>query len=232
MSRYLILLTAALGVGAGAGCRDATGVHVIAHVGSLQFDELRVGVTVLAAASPDGAASAGETLVDPATRGRYTGPFPPGDQDVFIYLPDGTGGDRVSCQVTAAKAGAVVAEGANDATVAVHEVKDVEVFLAGAAPPSGSGGAAGSDGAGDRGGAAGGGTGAESGAAGMTGTAGAGGAAGTTPPPPPTGAAGMGGDKGKEKDGGNGGDDKGGGNGNGNGASDDASTICIAGFCL
>jgi hypothetical protein len=213
MQRYLILLFAALGLSAVGGCRDTTGVHVIARVGQLEFDELRVGVTVLAVGSPDGGAAADQTLVDPSTRGRYTGPFARGDQDVYVYLPDSTAGDRVSCDVTAAKAGAVVGQGANDVTIAAHEMKDVEVFLTGGAPTTGGGGMGGTDGSGGAAGA--------SGAAGTIGAAGTTGAAGAQPPPPPMG---MGGDKGKGKNDG--------GDGKGNGNSDDAAVVCVAGVCL
>jgi hypothetical protein len=238
MRRWLILLFAVAGLGAAAGCRETTGVHVIARVGQLQFDELRVGVKVLASGSPDGGAGADQTLVDPSTRGRYTGPFAPGDQDVYVYLPDDVAGERVSCQVTANEAGAVVGEGAIDVTVAAHEMKDVEVFLSGGAGgadgTSGAAGASGGSGTTGAGGAAGttgaGGTTGAAGTTGAGGTAGGGGAAGSPPPPPPPpmggGGMGVGGDKGKGKN--DGGDGKGSGNGNG----DDAAVVCIAGVCL
>jgi hypothetical protein len=114
---------------------ESTGVHVTAHVATLSYDELRFGVTLV---DPAGAgAAAGDTLVDPATRGRYMAPFSPGDQDVVIYLRDDLDGKAVRCEVMALEAGATRASGTVDVTISRSEMKDVEVFMAtpAATPP-------------------------------------------------------------------------------------------------
>lgn len=144
-SPLVALLAAVLALGCG---EEATGVHVTAHLASVDYDELRFGVT-----SEDAAA----TFVDPATRGRYMGPFSAGDQDVVIYLADDLAGQIVRCQVTALAAGAIRASGNVDVTLARAEIKDVEVFMAAPAttpptttpPPGGSSGPGGGDDQGD-----------------------------------------------------------------------------------
>jgi hypothetical protein len=144
-----LLLCPLLGALAVGGCGDQrTGLHVVARLSSLQYDELRFGVTALQApATADGGAP---IVVDPATQGRYVAPFVPGDQDVYIYLPDDLGGDPVRCDVQALRASAPIAAGFADAMVGSHVMKDVEVVVlapgatgAGGASGSGAGGAAG-----------------------------------------------------------------------------------------
>jgi hypothetical protein len=104
-----------------AGCgRSETGVHIHAHLGSLEYDELQFRVT----------RAGGEVVVDPATAGRYQGPFQPGDQDVLVYLRDDLDGTPLHCEASALRAGAVVGSGAGDVTVVRGEMKDVEIFMA------------------------------------------------------------------------------------------------------
>jgi hypothetical protein len=93
----------------------------------LQFDELRVGVTRPAT---------GETVVDPATAGRYVGPFRPGDQDAIIYLADALDGSQLHCEATAFRAGAAVASGGADMLVARGTIKDVEIVMNAAGAPN------------------------------------------------------------------------------------------------
>src|SRR4029079_4108932 len=89
-----------------AACgRSGTGVEVVLHTGSLQYDELRLGVT-----------DANGMPVDPAGNGRFLAPFSPGDQSVIVYLPDALDGPAVHCDAEARQAGAVVASGAGDVT--------------------------------------------------------------------------------------------------------------------
>lgn len=95
------------------------------HVGSLQYDELRIGVR---------RADTAEVVVDPATAGRYLGPFRPGDQDVIIYLPDALDGTQLRCEATALQAGVAASFGTGDMMVARGVMRDVEIFMA--APPS------------------------------------------------------------------------------------------------
>ena len=92
MSFPLTIGAVAVAAAAAGGCggQDTTGAHVYVRLGSLQYDELRLGVTQTAT---------GEVVVDPATAGRYPGPFQPGDQDAFIYLPDALDGSR-ACGAT------------------------------------------------------------------------------------------------------------------------------------
>ena len=82
-------------------------------------------------------------VVDPATAGRYQGPFQPGDQDVLVYLRDDLDGSQLHCEASALRAGAVVDSGASDVTVVGGEMKDVDIFMAapGGAPgmPNGEG---------------------------------------------------------------------------------------------
>jgi hypothetical protein len=106
-----------------AGCgRSNTGVDIHARLGSLTYDELQFGVT----------RAGGEVIVDPATAGRYQGPFPPGDQDVIVYLRDDLDGSQLHCEASALTAGAVVGSGAGDVTVVRGEMTDVEVVMAAA----------------------------------------------------------------------------------------------------
>jgi hypothetical protein len=159
--RALALGAFALGPLAGSGCGgdERTGLHVIARVSKLDYDELRFGVTTLDAPGPSDAGDL--VLVDPATRGRYVAPFAPGDQDVDIYVSDALDGAPVRCDVEALRAAAVIAEGSAVVTVARHAIKDVEVLLLGpgidgdAGSSPGSGGGPGSAGAGGSAGATG-----------------------------------------------------------------------------
>src|SRR4051812_27367250 len=104
-----VVLTLAAVAAVGCGQQQGTGAHVYVRLGSLQYDELRLGVTRTAT---------GDVVVDPATAGRYTGPFHPGDQDAIIYLPDALDGSSVRCDATALAAGAAVGSGAADMLVA------------------------------------------------------------------------------------------------------------------
>ena len=79
----VLVLAVAAAAAVGCGGQETTGAHVYVRLGSLQYDELRLGVTRTAT---------GEVVVDPAAAGRYPGPFQPGDQDAFIYLPDALDG--------------------------------------------------------------------------------------------------------------------------------------------
>ena len=112
----------------GCGGQDTTGAHVYVRLGSLQYDELRLGVMRTAT---------GEVVVDPATTGRYPGPFQPGDQDAFIYLPDALDGSEVRCDATALAAGAPVGSGAADMLVARGVMKTIEIVMGapGSTPP-------------------------------------------------------------------------------------------------
>jgi len=106
-----------------AGCaRSDTGIHIHARLGSLTYDELQFSVTQ----------AGGELVVDPATAGRYQGPFQPGDQDVLVYLRDDLDGSQLHCEVSALRAGAVVGGGAGDVTVVRDEMTDVDIVMAAA----------------------------------------------------------------------------------------------------
>ncbi len=127
-----------------AACgRSDTGVHIHARLGALAYDELQFGVTQ----------AGGELLVDPATAGRYQGPFQPGDQDVIVYLRDDLDGNQLHCEASALSAGAVVGSGAGDVTVARGAIKDVEILMAGGGGSGGAGGDSGGGGGGGTGGA-------------------------------------------------------------------------------
>ena len=90
---FVLVIVGVAAAAAAAGCsRQETGAHVYVRLGQLQFDELQLGVTRTAT---------GETVVDPATAGRYQGPFQPGDQDAIIYLADTLDGSQLRCQATA-----------------------------------------------------------------------------------------------------------------------------------
>jgi hypothetical protein len=112
-----------VGLGAAvAGCgRGDTGAHVYVRLGQLQYDELRLSLTVPAT---------GETVVDPATAGRYVGPFRPGDQDTIVYLPDALDGSQLHCEATALRAGMPIGAGAADMLVARGTIKVVEIVMA------------------------------------------------------------------------------------------------------
>ena len=114
----VVVVAAAAAVGCGG--QDTTGAHVYVRLGSLQYDELRLGVTRTAT---------GEVVVDSATTGRYPGPFQPGDQDAFIYLPDALDGSEVRCDATALAAGAPVGSGAADMLVARGVMKTIEIVM-------------------------------------------------------------------------------------------------------
>jgi hypothetical protein len=127
-----IALISALG-----GCgRSDTGVHIFAHLGSTDYDELQFAVLT----------AGGDQIVDPATTGRYAGPFRAGDQDVLVYVRDDLAGTALHCEATALQAGAVASAGAGDVTVNRGEIKDVDIFMAapgggdGSPPDGGSGG--------------------------------------------------------------------------------------------
>src|SRR3982751_369123 len=121
----LVVVTAAA---VGCGQSEGTGAHVYVRLGSLQYDELRLGGTRTAT---------GDIVVDPATAGRYTGPFHPGDQDAIIYLPDTLDGSSVRCDATALAAGAAVGSGAADMLVARGVMKTIEIVMGapGSPPP-------------------------------------------------------------------------------------------------
>src|SRR3954470_8065781 len=125
-----VVLTWAVAAAAAVGCgqQQGTGAHVFVRLGSLQYDELRLGVTRM---------TTGDVVVDPATAGRYTGPFHPGDQDAIIYLPDTLDGSSVRCDATALAAGAAVGSGAADMLVARGMMKTVEIVMgAPGSPPT------------------------------------------------------------------------------------------------
>jgi hypothetical protein len=128
-----------------AGCSaDATGVHVTAHLGTLQYDELRFGLT---SAGGGGDGGAGTTLVDPSTIGRRVGPFRAGgDQDVVILLRDEAAGQTVVCDVAALAGGAATAHGQAAVVVQSHQIRDVDVFIQGAPADGSAGGGTGANG--------------------------------------------------------------------------------------
>ena len=107
----------------------------------MAYDELQFRVT----------RAGGELVVDPATAGRYQGPFQPGDQDVLVYLRDDLDGSPLHCEASALRAGAVVGSGAGDVTVVRGEIEDVDVLMAapGGAPGKPSDGPPKPGGAGD-----------------------------------------------------------------------------------
>jgi len=108
-------------VAAAAGCGgQQTGAHVYVRLGPLQYDELRLAVTRPAT---------GETIVDPATAGRYVPPFQPGDQDAIIYLSDALDGSVLHFEATAMLAGAPVGAGSADVLVARGSIKVVEIVM-------------------------------------------------------------------------------------------------------
>ena len=113
---------------AAVGCgQQQTGAHVFVRLGQLQFDELRLGVTRPAT---------GDTVVDPATAGRYVAPFRPGIRDTIIYLADALDGSQLHCEATAFRAGAAVGSGAADMLVARGTIKDVEIVMGAPGAPN------------------------------------------------------------------------------------------------
>jgi hypothetical protein len=127
-----------------------------------------------------------QIIVDPASNGRYVGPFRPGDQSVIVYVADELDGVAVHCAASALRAGAVVGAGAGDVTIERRRIKQVEIVMGSTTEPvptTGAGGAAGAPVTGAAGAPA-------TGAAGASGApaTGAAGAAGA----PATGAAGSG----------------------------------------
>ena len=136
-----------------SACHDSTGLHVFAHLGDLPYDALALQITRPATA---GATTDPEVLVDPATTGRYPGPFQGGDQDVYVYLPDALDGVRLQCTMTALLSSAAVAQGEADATVHRQAIEDVRIEMVapgsttgtGGTPPAATGGTGGSASAG------------------------------------------------------------------------------------
>jgi len=113
-----------------AGCgRQETGAHVYVRLGQLEYDELQLRVTLPAT---------GDTVVDPATDGRYVGPFRPGDQDTIIYLSDALDGSALHLEATALRTGMTIGAGAADMLVARGTIKVVEIVMGppGATTPS------------------------------------------------------------------------------------------------
>ena len=129
-------------------CHDSTGLHVYAQLGTLAYDALALEITGPGA---DGG-TAPQILVDPATTGRYPGPFHGGDQDVYVYLPDDLDGVRLQCTMTALRSSAAVAQGQAQATVHRHAIEDVHIVMVspesgggtGGTPPPATGGTGGS----------------------------------------------------------------------------------------
>jgi len=131
------------------GCHDSTGLHVFARLGALNYDALALQI----ARPTDTSGAPPQVLVDPASNGRYAGPFHGGDQDVYVYLPDDLDGARLQCSMTALLSSAVVGQGETDATVHRQTVEDVQIFMVG--PEStGAGGTGGSSGEAGLGGSA------------------------------------------------------------------------------
>ena len=124
------------------GCHDSTGLHVFARLGTTEYDALALEIV-----RPADSSGTSEVLVDPTTNGRYSGPFHGGDQDVFVYLPDGLDGAHVQCTMAALRSSAVVGQGETDATVHRQSVEDVQIVLGvpgSGGSPGGTAGAGGS----------------------------------------------------------------------------------------
>jgi len=176
-----------------SSCHDSTGLHIAVRVGHLQFDELRIGVV----RSPNAAGEVPEVLVDPETKGRFVGPFSPGDQDVYIQLADALDGVRLRCSAMALHASAVVGRGETDATVRRDELEQVAIPMDTLDSDAGrSDSSTGSDGAAGAGGVPGASDAGMGGAAGMAGATGADGGAGRGGTSGTGGAAGTGGEAG------------------------------------
>src|SRR5579872_531435 len=122
MWRWSALAVVSVAFGAGCGA-SSTGVHVHAHMAGQPYDELRFGVVLV---PPLGSAEPARTIVDPATRGRYPGPFnADGDQDVVILLNDDVAEQMVNCAVAALAGGQVTASGASEVLIQSQAIVDV-----------------------------------------------------------------------------------------------------------
>jgi hypothetical protein len=166
-----------------AACGDsASGLHLFVRTGTVQYDELRFAVALLAADETSEIVE--RMLVDPATRGRFVAPFKPGDQDVLVYLPAELAGRRVRCEIIALLASATVGTDHEVALLESQRMKRVYLALTAGFDGGGSDSASGGGGEGGAGGTIGmgeGGRGSAGAAATGTGGTGAGGAgAGTT----------------------------------------------------
>lgn len=108
--------------------RTPTGVRIIARLARCPCDELRVAISLAPRADedPDGA---GHLVVDPATRGRYVGPFSPGDPEIVVYLARELSGRRVVCEVTALETGDVICRGRADVVLVANTIVDVPIAL-------------------------------------------------------------------------------------------------------
>ena len=193
--RTTIAFSAVLGLAAGCG-QSATGVDIAVRLGQLEYDELQFQLTQSAPGTTDSGMA--QTLVDPATNGRYVGPFRPGDQSVIVYVADELDGVPVRCAASALRAGAVVATGVGDVMIERSKLKHVEIVMGSATdgtPVTGAGGAAGATATGAAGSGSGSGSGGSAPATGAAGAAGAPttGTAGSGGSMPATGAAGSGG---------------------------------------
>jgi hypothetical protein len=130
------VLICGIAVGA-AGCGPTdTGVHVHLHLQQLQaVDELRFHLIRLP--PPDAAAGvAATTVVDPETTGRFLGPFPPGDQDVIIYLADDLDGSLLRCEAAALHMGSAAGRGSADVVVERQKIKTVDIFMVTSSDPA------------------------------------------------------------------------------------------------
>jgi hypothetical protein len=138
-----IALGALLAVTTGCG-QSATGIEIEVRLGQLDYDELRFQLTQSAPGTTNSGVT--QTIVDPATKGRYVGPFRPGDQSVIVYVSDELAGVTVRCAASALRAGAVVGTGVGDVTIERSRIKQVEIVMGSAVEPTpttGAGGAAG-----------------------------------------------------------------------------------------
>ncbi len=115
-------------------CHDATGLHVVARLGAVQYDALALQITRV----PDASGASPQVLVDPSGNGRYLGPFTGGDQDVYVYLPDDLGGAAVQCSMTALQGSSAVAQGQANATVRQGAIEDVQIVMGANAGTGGS----------------------------------------------------------------------------------------------
>ena len=120
----LVVITAcAVILGCGG---QPTGVHVHARMPGVAYDELRFSVVLV---PPAESSQPAQTIVDPATQGRYLGPFGNGDQDVFIYLKEEIGDQMVSCAAVALMQDALAASGAVQVVIEPQRIVDTDVFL-------------------------------------------------------------------------------------------------------
>jgi hypothetical protein len=142
-TRRAIAFGALLSLAAGCG-RSATGIEIAVRLGQLEYDELRFQLTQSAPGTTDSGVP--QTLVDPATKGRYVGPFRPGDQSVIVYVSDELDGVAVRCEASALRVGAVVGTGVGDVTIERSNIKQIEIVMGPTVEPmptTGTGGAAG-----------------------------------------------------------------------------------------